>query len=56
MSSAVEHIEMLRRRAGHLAAIVADWKGKKGGEVWARRELAAIEWALDIVDPERRES
>lgn len=42
-------VTRLQRRADYLRDRVADWKGKPGGQHYDLAELAALEWALPIL-------
>lgn len=44
-----KHVAALVRRRDRLATILADWRGKEGGEDRARQELAGLDWVLGIV-------
>jgi hypothetical protein len=44
-----KYVMMLVRRRDRLHEIVADWQGKPGGEDRSRAELAALDWALKVV-------
>jgi hypothetical protein len=44
-----KYVTMLVRRRDRLHEIVADWQGKPGGADRSRAELAALDWALRVV-------
>lgn len=49
MTTRQDHVDMLQRRRTRLQGMVDDWRGKEGGESWARAEISAINFAFRCI-------